>query len=76
MENKSFLENIKIDKEEARILKLQKEYKSGKISKEDLTDEDYEKLITLYEKQNKKLKEKIDVQKEKIRKKLKDLKNN
>ena len=76
VENNSFIENIKIktDKDEARILRLQKEYKIGKINEKDISDEDYKKLIVLYEKQNKKIKEKIDVKKKKIRKKLEELK--
>ena len=72
----SFRENIEIkqDEEELKIQKLQKEYKAGNIREEDMTDEEHEKLIDLYEKQNKELKEKINTKKQIIRKKLNDLK--
>lgn len=72
----SFRENIEIkqDEEELKIIKLQKEYKAGNIHEEDMTDEEHEKLIDLYKKQNRELKEKIDIKKQIIRKKLDDLK--
>ena len=45
--NSDFSKNIefKIDKEELRILKLQKEYKSGNINEENISDDDYFKLM-------------------------------
>ena len=76
IEKNNFRENIKIkqDEEEMNIIKLQKEYKAGNIREEDMTDEEHKKLIDLYEKQNKELKEKIEIKKQKIRKQLDDLK--
>lgn len=72
----NFKENIKIkqDEEELNIKKLQKEYKAGNILEENMTDEKREKLIELYKKQNKELKDKIETKKQRIRKKLDDLK--
>ena len=66
---------IKEDEEEIRILKLQKEYKIGKIKEKDISADDYKKLIALYKKQNEKLKEKIASKRNKIRKKLDELKS-
>ena len=74
--NSDFSKNIefKIDKEELRILKLQKEYKSGNINEENISDDDYFKLVDLYKKQNEKLKQKIKLKKKKIKESLDDLK--
>lgn len=76
LEEHLFRDNIivKQDKEELRILQLQREYKSGKILEEDMSQEDKEKLINLYKKQNLELKETIKNEKEEIRKMLDELK--
>ena len=74
MEKNNFKENIEVKEDELKIIKLQTEYKAGNIREEDMTDEEHEKLINLYKRQNKELKEKIDTKKHKIRKKLDDLK--
>lgn len=76
MEKNNFRENIELkqDEEELKIIKLQKEYKAGNVREEDMTDEEHRKLIDLYEKQNKQLKEKINTKRQIIRKKLDDLK--
>ena len=76
IEKNSFRENIELkqDEEEQKILKLQKEYKLGNIREEDMTDEEHQKLIALYEKQNKILEEKINTKKTIIRKKIDELK--
>ena len=65
---------IKKSDEEIRILELQKQYKAGKILEEDMTEEDHEKLIELYKEQNKQLREEIMMKKNKIRKRLDELK--
>ena len=65
---------IKKNDEEIRILELQKQYKAGNILEEDMTEEDHEKLIKLYKEQNKQLREKIMMKKNKIRKRLDELK--
>lgn len=71
-----FRENIRIkqDEEELKIKNLQKEYKAGNINEEEMTDDEHEKLIDLYKKQNKELKDKIETKKQIIRKKLDGLK--
>lgn len=75
-EKNSFRENLEVkqDEEKLKILKLQKEYKEGNISEEDMSDDEYQKLIDLYVKQNAELKEKIEAKKQIIRKKIDDLK--
>ena len=75
IEKSKFKESIEVkeDEEELKIIKLQKEYKVGNIREEDMTDEEHEKLIDLYKRQNKDLKEKIETKKYKIRKKLDNL---
>lgn len=72
----NFKENLQVkpDEEELKILKLQKEYKAGKIKEEDMTDEEHKKLIDLYEMQNKKLVEEIKLRKVRIKNKLDDMK--
>lgn len=76
LEEHAFKDNIiiKQDEEELRLLQLQREYKSGKILEEDMSQEDKEKLINLYKKQNLELKETIKNEKEEIRKMLDELK--
>jgi hypothetical protein len=77
MNNKSnFRSNITIkqDEEEMKILKLQQDYKAGNILEQDMTDEEHKKLIELYKKQNDDLKEKIEIKKNNLRKRLNDLK--
>lgn len=55
---------IKQDEEMLRILKLQEDYKKGLIEEEDISKEDYKKLLDLYDEQNKEIKE--DIEKDKI----------
>lgn len=64
---------IKQDEEEMRIQKLQQEYKCGNIKAEDLSSEDYQKLVELYQKQNRELRMKLNKKKMRIRKRLNDL---
>ena len=61
VEKNNFRENIEVkqDEEELKIIKLQEEYKSGIIREENMTDEEHDKLIDFYKKQNKDLQEKI-----------------
>lgn len=59
---------IEQDEEELRLLKLQEAYKNGKILEENIPESDKCKLIDLYKKQNKKLKETIENEKYEIRK--------
>jgi len=59
---------------EFEIIKLQKEYKVGKIKEVNMTQEQKDCLIELYKKQNTELKETINSKKKIIRRKLDDLK--
>ncbi|HCC04167.1 MAG TPA: hypothetical protein DEP51_04855 [Clostridiales bacterium] len=71
-----FRKLVEIPHEEIEIFNLQKAYKEGKIKEIDITKEEYDKLIKLYETQNQRLKEKISFKKSKIRKRLNDLNSN
>ena len=68
-ENKksAFIESIKnIENEETKLLKLQKQYRSGEIKEEDLTGEQVKSLCALYDKQITKLKKSNEIRKQKI----------
>lgn len=68
-ENKksSFTENIRnIENEETNLLRLQKQYRSGEIKEEDLTEEQVNSLCTLYDNQIAKLKKSNAIRKQKI----------
>lgn len=76
-DNTDFRDDITYRKsdEEIRILELQKQYKAGNILEENMTEDDHAKLIELYKEQNKQLEEKIIIKKNKIRKRLNELKS-
>ena len=63
-----FQEQIRIvsDEKEEKALKLQKDYKSGVIEEEDLSDEDFDILSNLYESQIKNTKQSIENYRKKI----------
>lgn len=69
----SWKQNLKVseDKEEKRILELQRKIKRGEITEEELSDVDRKKIIMLYHKQNEALREKINQRKKEIRRILK-----
>lgn len=75
-EKKSFVDEIIIKKEpeEIELEKLQKDFKEGNIFQEDIIENKRVKLIELYKKQNEELKEKINKEKNEIKKILDDLK--
>ena len=58
--NNNFKEQIVIkeDEEKLRLLKLQKDYENELIE-EDISPEDYQKLLDLYDEQNKNLKSRL-----------------
>jgi hypothetical protein len=60
--------------EMTKLLMLQKQYKNGDISEEDLTPEEYSQLVNLYKKQNKEMYAEIEREKVTIRKRLDELK--
>ena len=65
---------IKQDEEELRILKLQEDYKNGIIEEENISKEDYKKLLELYDKENKEIKEDIEKDMVQIKNMLEQLK--
>lgn len=68
-ENKknSFMASIKnIENEETKLLKLQKQYRSGKIKEEELTEEQVNSLCALYDKQIANLRKSNEVRKQKL----------
>ena len=60
--NNNFKETVQIkqDEEELRILKLQQEFKNSNIEEEEISEDDYSKLIRLYDEQNEKLRQEIE----------------
>ena len=68
-ENKknSFMESIKnIKDEETKLLKLQKQYRSGEIKEEELSEEQINLLCKLYDRQIANLKKSNDIRKQKL----------
>ena len=61
MKNNDFLNDISINQDEEiiSILKLQENYKEGKISEKEMSDDERKKLIKLYKIQNIELMENI-----------------
>ncbi len=61
MKNNDFLNDISINQDEEiiSILKLQENYKEGKISEKEMSDDERKKLIKLYKIQNRELMENI-----------------
>ena len=56
----------KVEDEETKLLKLQKQYRSGEIKEEDLTEEQIKSLNKLYDKQITNLKKSNEIRKQKI----------
>ena len=68
-ENKknSFMESIKnIEDEETKLLKLQKQYRSGEIKEEELSEEQVNSLCKLYDKQIANLRKSNEIRKQRI----------
>ena len=62
-----FMESIKnIEDEETKLLKLQKQYRSGEIKEEELSEEQINSLCKLYDKQIANLKKSNDIRKQKL----------
>ena len=55
-----------IEDEETKLLKLQKQYRSGEIKEEDLTEEQVNSLCLLYDNQIARLKKSNEIRKKKI----------
>lgn len=63
----SFIEEIKnVENEETKLLKLQKQYRCGKIKAEELTEEQVKSLCALYDKQINNLKKSNEIRKQKL----------
>ena len=63
----SFMEEIRnIENEETKLLKLQKQYRSGEIKEEELTEEQVNSLCTLYDKQIENLRKSNENRKQKL----------
>lgn len=57
---------VKEDKEEIRLLKLQEDFANGVIKEEDIREEDTEKLFELYDEQIEEINTKTEMYKQKI----------
>lgn len=78
-ENKknSFMEAISnIDDEETKLLKLQKQYRSGEIKEEELSQEQVNSLCKLYDKQITNLKKSNEIRKQRLLEYKKKLQTN
>ncbi len=75
-EKEDFIENIVVreDKEEKRLKTLQLQYDNEELDEEDISDEDMEKLIEMYEKETEQLNAETLRIKEHIAQMLKELK--
>ena len=72
----SFLESIKYsqDKELIRLMELKRKYDNEEITEEDISEEDAEKLLRLYEIEIENIKKDTNNAKERIKKELAELK--
>lgn len=73
----NFLEDIQIKKneEKIRLKSLQLQYDNGEIDEEDISDEDMDRLIQMYEKETEELNADTERRKYHIAQMLKELKN-
>ena len=63
----AFMESVKnIEDEETKFLKLQKQYRSGEIKEEELTQEQVSSLCALYDKQIVNLRKSNEIKKQKL----------
>lgn len=63
----SFMEEIRnIENEETKLLKLQKQYRSGEIKEEELTEEQVNSLCALYDKQIADLRKSNEIRKQRL----------
>ena len=72
----TFLNNIKVEEniEEKRLKALKLQYDNGQIDEEDITEEDMDKLIAMYEKETEELNLDTERRKNHIAQMLKELK--
>lgn len=63
----SFIETIRnIEDEETKLLKLQRQYRSGEIKEEELTEEQVNSLCSLYDKQIANLRKSNEMRRQKL----------
>ena len=63
----SFVNSMKIEEsEEKELLRLQEQYRKGKIKEEDLSKEQIDKLCDLYDRQIENLQKEINIRKQEI----------
>ena len=76
-EKESFLKNIIVtqDEEQKRIQDIKEKYDNGEIDEDDISDEDMDKLIEMYEKETEELNKNTEMRKNHIAQMLKELKN-
>lgn len=72
---KSFMESINNFEETTKLLKLQKQYRSGEIKEEELTQEQVDSLCALYDKQIENLRKSNQIRKQKLLEYRRKLKN-
>ena len=72
----NFRKNILVeeDEERKRILKIQEEYRIGLIDEDEISKEDYKKLLNLYDEQNEAIRQKIERDKIEIKMMIENLK--
>ena len=75
-ETNSFKERIKIqeDKERKRLLELRDKWENGEIKADDISDEEIDKIVEIYNEETKKIEEETEIIKRNISKMLKELK--
>ena len=72
-----FLQSLKnIENEDTKLLKLQKQYRSGKIEESEMSEEQVQKLCDLYDRQISQLEKSNEIRKQKLLEYRKKLKNN
>lgn len=75
-ETNSFKERIIIqeDKERKRLLELRDKWENGEIKVDDISDEDIDKIVKIYNEETKKIEEETQIIKQNISRMLKELK--
>ena len=75
-ETNSFKERIIIqeDKERKRLLELRDKWENGEVEVDDISDEDIDKIVKIYNEETKKIEEETQIIKQNISRMLKELK--
>lgn len=71
-----FLQSLRnIENEDTKLLKLQKQYRSGKIEESEMSEEQVQKLCDLYDRQISQLEKSNEIRKQKLLEYRKKMKN-